>query len=62
MKPLAFVFEHPSYRSCADPEGGGLALAVCRAHRGLPIGFLLLWYSGLFTIKSLSMLYILVIS
>ena len=21
------------------------ALAVCRAHRGLPVGFLLLWYS-----------------
>ena len=23
------------------------ALAVCRAHRGLPVGFLLLWYSVL---------------
>ena len=28
------------------------ALAVCRAHRGLPVGFLLLWYSVLFTVLS----------
>ena len=38
------------------------ALAVCRAHRGLPVGFLLLRYSVLFTIESLSLLYLLVIS
>ena len=38
------------------------ALAVCRAHRGLPVGFLLLRYSVLFTVESLSLLYILVIS
>ena len=38
------------------------ALAVCRAHRGLPVGFLLLWYSVLFTAESLSLLYLLVIS
>ena len=38
------------------------ALAVCRAHRGLPVGFLLLWYSVLFTVESLSLLYLLVIS
>ena len=33
-----------------------------RAHRGLPVGFLLLRYSVLFTIESLSLLYLLVIS
>ena len=38
------------------------ALAVYRAHRGLPVGFLLLWYSVLFTVKSLSLLYLLVVS
>ena len=37
-------------------------MAVCRAHRGLPIGFLLLRYSVLFTVESLSLLYLLVIS
>ena len=38
------------------------ALAVCGAHRGLPVGFLLLRYSVLFTVESLSLLYLLVIS
>ena len=38
------------------------ALAVCRAHRGLPVGFLLLGYSVLFTIESVSLLYLLFIS
>ena len=37
------------------------ALAVCRAHRGLPVGFLLLRYSVLFTVESLPLLYLLVI-
>ena len=37
-------------------------MAVCRAHRGLPVGFLLLRYSVLFTVESLSLLYLLVIS
>ena len=37
-------------------------LAVCRAHRGLPVGFLLLLYSVLFTVESLSLLYLLFIS
>ena len=37
-------------------------LAVCRARRGLPVGFLLLQYSVLFTVESLSVLYLLVIS
>ena len=35
------------------------ALAVCQAHRGLPVGFLLLGYSVLFTVESLSLLYLL---
>ena len=38
------------------------ALAVCRAHRGLPVGFLLLRYSVQFTVESLSLLFLLVIS
>ena len=38
------------------------ALAVCRAHRGLPVGFHLLRYSVLFTVESLSLLYLLVTS
>ena len=37
------------------------ALAVCLAHWGLPVGFLLLRYSVLFTVESLSLLYLLVI-
>ena len=36
-------------------------LAVCRAHRGSPVGFLLLQYSVLFIVESLSLLYLLVI-
>ena len=38
------------------------ALAVCQAHRGLPVGFLLLRYSVLSTVESLSLLYLLFIS
>ena len=33
----------------------------CPAHRGLPVRFLLLRYSVLFTVESLSLLYLLVI-
>ena len=43
------------------PEGPDV-LAVCRAHLGLPVGFLLLRFSVLFTVESLSLLYLLVIS
>ena len=43
-------------KNCID------ALAVCQAHRGLPVGFLLLLYLVLFTVESLSLLYLLVIS
>ena len=38
------------------------ALAVCPAHRGLPVGFLLLRCSVLFTVESLSLLCLLVVS
>ena len=38
------------------------ALAVCQALQGLPVELLLLWYSVLFTVESLSLLYLLVIS
>ena len=37
------------------------ALAVCQAYRGLPVGFRLLQYSVLFTVESLSLLYLLVV-
>ena len=40
---------------------GSNALAVCQAHRGLPVGFLLLRSSVLFTVDSLSLLYLLFI-
>ena len=40
---------------------GPHALAVCRAQQGLPVGFLLLRYSVLFTVESLSLLYLLFI-
>ena len=45
-------------------DGGERSDSVveCLAHRGLPIGFLLLGYSVLFTVESLSLLYLLVIS
>ena len=29
-----------------------IAMAVCQAHRGLPVGFLFLRYSVLFTVES----------
>ena len=35
------------------------ALAICQAHGCLSVGFLLLWYSVLFTVESLSLLYLL---
>ena len=38
------------------------ALAVCRAYRGLPVGFVLLRYLVLFTVEFLSLLYLLVTS
>ena len=45
-----------------DEMVGSDALAVCRAHQGLPVGLLLLRFSVLFTVESLSLLYLLVIS
>ena len=38
------------------------ALAVYQACRGLPVGFLLPRYSVLFTVESLSLLYLLIVS
>ena len=38
------------------------ALAVCQAHRDLPVGFHLLQYSVLYTVESLSLFYLLFIS
>ena len=37
-------------------------IGCCQAHRGLPVGFLLLQYSVLFTVESRSLLYLLFIS
>ena len=37
-------------------------MVVCLAHWDLPVGFLLLLYSVLFTVESLSLLYLLFIS
>ena len=34
-----------------------MAILHCQDRRGLPVGFLLLWYSVLFTVESLSLLY-----
>ena len=45
-----------------DEMVGAWSLALCRAHQGLPVGLLLLRYSVLFTVESLSLLYRLVIS
>ena len=39
-----------------------LFLDLIFAHRGVPVGFLLLWYSVLFTVESLSLFYLLGIS
>ena len=66
---MVLIYKHPKL-SChitlMSINDRGLikadALAVCRAHRGLPVGFLLLWYSVLFTVESLSLLCLLVIS
>ena len=46
--------------SYSDTEAPFLDLIF--AHQGVPVGFLLLQYSVLFTVESLSLLYLLVIS
>ena len=48
------VVNYFAHKPCKGPD----ALAVCRAHRGLPVLFLLLQYSVLFTVESLSFLYL----
>ena len=50
------------YGSVKTKHDFKFVVAVCRAHQGLPVGFLLLRYSVLFTVESLSLLYLLVIS
>ena len=49
----------PTLNLSIDELEGPDALAVCWAHPGLPVGFLLLLYSVLFTVESLSLLYLL---
>ena len=41
---------------------GAWCFCWCQAHRGLPVGFLLLRYTVLFTVESLSLFYLLFIS
>ena len=41
-----------------DAMVGDLRFGRCQAHWGLPVGFLLLQYSVLFTVESLSSLYL----
>ena len=45
-----------------DEMVGACCFGCLSGPRGLPVGFLLLWYSVLFTVESLSLLYFLVIS
>ena len=45
-----------------DEMVGAWCLSCCQAHWSLPVGFLLLLYSVLFTVESLSLLYLLFIS
>ena len=45
-----------------DEMVGAWCFGCCQAHWGLPVWFLLLRYSVLFTVESLSLLYLLVIS
>ena len=45
-----------------DEKVGAWCFGCCQAHRGLPVGFLLLRYSVLFTVEPLSLLYLLFIS
>ena len=41
-----------------DEMVGALCFGCCQAHLGLPVGFILLQYSVLFTVESLSLLYL----
>ena len=45
-----------------DELVGAWCFGCCQAHQGLPVGFILLRYSVLFTVESLSLLYLLLIS
>ena len=52
----------PTQRHLLMRWPGPDAFAVCWALRGLPVGFLLLQYSVLFTVESLFLLYLFVIA
>ena len=57
------LYDGPGLGTCLLMRWWGPgALAVCRARRGLPVGFLLLLCSVLFAVESLSLLYLLVVS
>ena len=45
-----------------DEMIGAWCFGCCQAHQGLPVGFLLHWYSVLCIVESLSLLYLLFIS
>ena len=45
-----------------DEMVGTWCFGCCQAHQGLPVGFLLLRYSVLRTVESLSLLYLLFLS
>ena len=60
MFQLIVLSDMMRMHQCCDVQF--TTLAVCRAHRGLPVGFTLLRYSVLFTVESLSLLCLLVIS
>ena len=69
MSEKTFTSPHTSIQGCSDLKTyllmrwwGPDALAICRAHRGLPVGFIVLRCSVLFTVESLSLLYLLFIS
>ena len=46
------------YDLSIDEMVGACCFGCCEAHRGLPVGFLLLWYTVLFTVEALSLLYL----
>ena len=53
------LYDGSDLKTSIEEMVGPDALAVCQAHQGLPVGFLLLRYSVLFTVESLSLLYLL---
>ena len=60
--PLQTLCRFPLKDLYIDKMVGAWCFGCCQAHRNLPVGFLLLRYSVLFTVESLSLLYLLFIS